>query len=146
WHFAIRAVRLDYNPAIEPEFGFQRGFDKPEDWIRTAGIAADGYFRTRLTDDDAKDEAGLWYADLDAIYVRFVSNDSAYGGDLARWPQSFANLVEGYLALKISPRLIKAQNQRDDVRRIYQQLLFKARTKDAMNEGAAFPPPGSWAA
>ena len=73
---------------------------------------ATAFAAMRRTDEQFKDEAGFWYADLDTIYVRFVSNDATYGGDLANWPQSFINMVEGYLALKISPRLIKAANQR----------------------------------
>jgi hypothetical protein len=146
WNFATRTVRLDYSPSVEPDFGFRRAFDKPADWVRTAGMASDGYFRARLTDEQAKDEAGFWYADLDTIYVRFVSNDSAYGGDLSRWPQSFVNFVECFLALKISPRIVKAANQRQELTRTYQQLLVKARGKDAMNEGTAFPPSGGWVA
>src|SRR5260221_1483015 len=58
WNFAIRTARLDYSPSIEPDFGFSRAFDKPTDWIRTAGMAADGYFRVRLTDEQVKDQAG----------------------------------------------------------------------------------------
>lgn len=144
WNFATRTVRLDYNPAVEPDFGFQRAFDKPTDWIRTTGVATDGYFRCRMTDDMVKDEGSFWYADIDTIYVRFVSNDSSYGSDLTRWPQSFINFSEAYLALKISPRIVKAANARAELQKIYQGLLTKARGKDAMNEGTAFPPPGGW--
>lgn len=144
WNFANRTARLDYNPAVEPDFGFMRAFDHPEDWIRTSGVAADGYFRIRMTDEQVKDEAGFWYADLDTIYVRFVSNDSNYGGDFTLWPQSFVNFTEAYLALKISPRIVKSASTRAELQKIYQQLLIKARGKDAMNEGTAFPPQGRW--
>lgn len=144
WNFATRTIRLDYNPAIEPDFGFQRAFDKPSDWIRTSGLAADGYFRIRLTDEQAKDEAGQWYADIDTIYARFVSNDNAYGNDLTLWPQSFINFVEAFFALKISPRIVKAAATRAELQKLYDKMLIKARSKDAMNEGTAFPPQGGW--
>lgn len=144
WNFATRTLMLQSNPAIEPDFGFQRAFDKPADWIRTVGLASDGYFRCRLNDEGAKDEGDYWYADVDPIYARIVSNDSSYGNDLSRWPMSFVNFVESYLALKICPRITKVANQRDAIAKVYQKALLKARGKDAMNEGTAFPPMGGW--
>ena len=49
WNHAIRVVQLDYSPSVEPEFGYQRAFDKPTDWVRTAIVASDEYFNCALT-------------------------------------------------------------------------------------------------
>src|SRR5690606_11544358 len=83
WNFAMRTVRLDYSPSVEPDFGFARAFAKPEDWVRTCGVSEDEFFKSTLL--DYVDEAGFWFADIDTIYVRYVSDDVEYGLDYGKW-------------------------------------------------------------
>ena len=40
WHFAMKTVRLDYDPSVTPEFGYNRAFEKPSDWIITSPEAS----------------------------------------------------------------------------------------------------------
>lgn len=142
WNFAMRTVRIDYDPSIEPQFGHRRAFDRPDDFVRLAAISADEYFDAPLT--AYRDEAGRWFADLDILYVRYVSDDPEYGMDLARWPQTFAQWVQAYLALKACARLTGSKVDKESLKKDARRLLVDARSKDAMNEGARFLPPGGW--
>ena len=45
------------------------------------------------------------YADLDTIYVQFVSDDPAFGGDLSTWTGSFADYAEAFFASRIIHKL-----------------------------------------
>jgi hypothetical protein len=141
WNFAMRTVKIDYSPSVEPPFGYIRAFDKPSDFIRLAGIASDEYFSHPLT--RYEDEAGFWFADLDVLYLRYVSNDDAYGNDLSLWPQTFTKWVEAYMASELAPRLNNDVDS-DKLNKTAKQRLTDARSKDAMNEPARFPPAGAW--
>jgi hypothetical protein len=50
WHFAMRSSRFDYDPSIVPEWGFNRAFTKPDDWVSTSGVFQDEFMKTPLTD------------------------------------------------------------------------------------------------
>lgn len=146
WNFAMRSALIDYDPSVDPDFGFQYGFVKPDDWIRTASLASDEKFTSPLDDTEYKDERGYWWADIDQIYVRFVSNDEQYGGDFSLWPKVFERFVEVYLAKWAGPRIkgaSAASVARADA--LYEREMRNAANKDAMNEGTGRPTIGSWA-
>jgi hypothetical protein len=144
WLFATRSMMYDYSPSVEPEFGFRRAFDKPTDWKRTSALASDEFFTNPLTDRQYNDEAGYWYADLDTIYVKYVSNDSAYGGALSRWPQAFVKYVQAIMAAEITLTLAGNKTSRDDMLAIAERQLTDAASKNAMAAGAKFPPRSGW--
>lgn len=144
WNFAMRTARVDYDPDLTPDFGYRRAFSKPDDWVRTAALCSDEYFNCPLT--RYSDEVGYWFSDLDVIYVRYVSNDAAYGNDLSRWPKSFTHYVESHLALRISKRLTQSTTDREALKKESRKLLIDARSKDAMNEATSFMPQGRWSA
>lgn len=99
WRFAMRSARMDYETAISPEFGYQRAFAKGTDWVTTAAVNQDEYYRTPLL--RYQDDAGYLYADLDTIYVRYVSDNTSFGLDFAKWPESFREFVEAHFASKV---------------------------------------------
>ena len=41
WKFAMRAVRLDFDPGITPDFGYRRAFPIPVDWVFTSSFSSD---------------------------------------------------------------------------------------------------------
>lgn len=146
WRFAIRAQKLDYSTSITPDFGLRRAFEKSTDWMLTSAVCQDEYYRTPLL--QYTDEAGILYADLDEIYVKFVSNDSGYGGNLALWPPSFTEYVKHYFAAKIIGKLT-ADKQRMAALLTprtgqLDQSLLNARNRDAISEPTKFAAPGSW--
>lgn len=142
WNFAIRTAKLDYEPSIEPDFGYQRAFAKPDDFVRLVGIASDEYFASPLT--RYTDEAGYLFSDLDEVYVRYVSNDSQYGNDLSLWPATFSRWVSVELAARTCEAITGSSGKVDALEKKSRRFLVDARSKDAMSEGTAFPPQGSW--
>ena len=48
WNFATRTVQASYDPDATPAFGFTYAYSKPTDWIKTAAIASDEFFRNPL--------------------------------------------------------------------------------------------------
>ena len=145
WNFAMRTVKVEYDTSIEPDFGLRRAFSKPTDWVRTAEAASDEHFTTPLIDLEFRDEQGYWFADIDSIYVRYVSDDDEYGSDLSLWPLSFVKCFEWFLAWELTPRLAENKTSQDEVWKMLQDQLKNARSKDALNEGVKFPPAGGWA-
>jgi hypothetical protein len=142
WNHAIRVVQLDYSPSVEPEFGYRRAFDKPTDWVRTAIVANDEYFRSAITRYD--DTSAYWFTDIDTIYVKYVSNDVEYGLDYANWPANFSEFVGYSLALKVVKATTGSNTDEDDLEARVKRKLIRARSTDAMDEPTQFPPRGSW--
>lgn len=142
WNFAIRAVRLEYTPSIAPDFGYARAFAKPDDFVRTAAVCSEEFFNLPLT--QYADEAAYWFSDLDPLYVKYVSNDADYGGNLTQWPPGFTRWAETYLAHRVAKRLTGSDSAMADMLKLQDRLLIDAKSRDAMAEPTAFPPQGSW--
>lgn len=142
WHFAMRGTRIDYDPDIEPDFGYRRAFSKPTDWILTAGVCSDEFFRVPLV--QYFDEAGYWYSELDIIYVRYVSNDDAYGMDLNQWPESFEEFVAAHFASRIVLKLTNGESKFKTILALREKLKKEAKARAAMAEPTSFAAQGSW--
>jgi hypothetical protein len=144
WNHAMRVVQVDSSASVTPAFGYQYAFTKPTDWVRTYQASPSETLVPLLDQGQLNDEAGYWYANIDPLFVKYVSNDVAYGMDLSKWPQSFTSYVEWHLADKIAKRVtgkVLSDADKLEVRRAKRNAM----SKDAMNEGAIFPPMGSWA-
>jgi hypothetical protein len=142
WNFAMRSAQLDKSPSIEPDFGLQNVFVKDDDWVRTAYVCCDEYFREPLI--DYTDEAGHLYADQDPIYCKWVSDGLDYGGDLASWPENFTRYVEHWFAHEICERITQGRTKKAELAAGVASWLTKASSTDAMDEPTKFLPPGSW--
>lgn len=146
WHFAMRASRLDYNPSVAPDWGFPRAFDKPTDWIATSGVWQDEFMKTPLT--DYADEVSYWWANVDEIFVRYVSDDVTYGMDFAKWPASFTDYVKAYFASRVIRKLPGGSDKVDDIchpkKGVLARALLIAKNKSAMAGPATFPTRGTW--
>lgn len=146
WEFCTRAVQIDYDSAITPSFGYNRAFDKPTDYCCMVAVCSDEYFKEPLL--HYLIESGYFYADLDTIYVRYVSNDNAYGGDLSLWPEVFTEYVAQHFAGKIITTLTHDKDRqmailhpRDGTEH---KALMLARTHDRQAKPTLFAPPSSW--
>ena len=152
WHFAMRTSQLDYNPSIEPDFGFARAFDKPDDWVATSGVFEDGHMQDPLT--QYADEVNYWFSDRDVIYVRYVSDGTSFGLDLAKWPSTFTDYVKAYFAGRIIHKLPGGAERREfllgpagrEDKGYVNRCLLIAKNKAAMALPATFPNRGTWAA
>jgi hypothetical protein len=142
WKFAMRSVRIDFDPAITTDFGYRFGFSKPTDWVLTSAVCSDEFFDVPLT--RYVDENDYWYCDLEEIYVRYISNDNSYGNDLSLWPQSFANYVAAHFANEIVDKLTSNEKTMLSVENRLERTRHTATNKDAMAGPQKFPAPGQW--
>ena len=143
WKFAMKAAKMTYDPAISPDWGYRHGVAKPTDWVTTSAVCQDEYFREAL--QQYADEVGYWYFDLEDIYVKYVSDDAAYGMDLSKWPGTFIDFVKGYFASRVIARISGGdENRIGRVMKIADRNKFEAKNRDAMQGPTTFPSRGSW--
>lgn len=151
WIHAMRTMRIDYDPDIERQFGYARAFDKPTDWVVTSAVCSDEFFTVPII--RYADEIGYWFCDLDVIYVRIVSDDPDYGGNLSLWRPAFTEYVKAYLASKIVMKLSGDKSRwaailGRDLGGLHDGILAaqlkNAKNKDAMAVAPGFPPTGGW--
>jgi hypothetical protein len=138
----MRTIQIDYDTSIQPGFGYHYAFQKPTDWVLTSALCVDEFFTTPLT--RYVDETGFWYADLTTVFVRYVSNDANYGGDMSKWTESFREYVEAHFASKI---ILKLSNSDEELKRIEdktKELRLKAKSNSAMADPTSFPARGNW--
>lgn len=151
WWFAMRTVMIDYDTAISPSFGYQKAFTKPTDWIATSAVCSDEYFRVPLT--AYADERANWWADITPIYVKYISNDAAFGGDLSKWPASFVDYAAAYFAGRIIGKLAGDKaDQRTALfgppgqpsKGLIGMNLHIAKNAAAMTQPTQWPAQGNW--
>lgn len=142
WNFAMRAVKLDSSTSVTPEFGYSFAFQKPSDFVRLNMISGDERFNWPLTDFEP--EGSYIYADVDPLYIRFVSDDTDWGADFSKWPETFTLWAGSWLGYQIVPTL-KSEIDREALKKELRKLLVDARSKDASEEPPRFPPLSSWA-
>jgi hypothetical protein len=142
WNFATNSIELTHSPSVDPAFGYQYAFDKPENWVRTVAMCGDERFNAPLL--QYQDEGSYWYADVDPIYVRYVDAGTSFGLDYGKWPINFTRYVEFFLAARICMSLTQNQSKRDNLERDAEIWLTKAKSTDAMDEATKFLPPGTW--
>lgn len=146
WNFACRTQMLDYSASITPQFGYRRAFQMPSDVVRIKNVGQDEYFLNPLL--RYQYETGYIYANLDIIYVRYVSDDANFGSSFASWPEAFREYVEAYFASKIIRNLTSDEVKTDALLHpktgILVMALKRAQSIDASAEPTQFPPEGSW--
>lgn len=140
WNFAIRTVELSVDENVEPLFGFQHAFSKPADWVRTVSISEYADFHEGLR--RFEDETQYWHCDPEKLYVRYVSNDEAYGWNIGAWRQHFADALSAYLAFQCGLPISADKGNRNDLYQLFKELLADAKTKDAVDERVRDKPPG----
>ena len=142
WNFALRTSQWDYDTSYTAQFGYAYRFDKQSDHVRLAEIAEDEFFRCPLT--RYQDEGNYIFADIQTIYVRYVSDGASYGTDYSKWPESFTRYVEHKLASRVVQILTDAKVDADALMRETARLLTVAKSRDAMKDPTKFPPESSW--
>lgn len=142
WTFAARTTQINANPNIQPAFGYLYAFQKPTDYVRTISLSCDPYFQASFT--QYADENNYWWADINVLFVKYVSNDVNYGQNLGLWPESFKRYTAAYFASKIIGSLSHSADKKAVVIKEMVSALEGARGKDAMNEPPRFFPRGSW--
>lgn len=140
WNFAIRAVELTEDEDVEPLFGYQYAFSKPDDWVRTVGLSNDATFTVGF--EQYEDELNYWYANYDTIYVRYVSSDANFGWNVGAWREPFAQAMAAYMAFQCGLPLSADKGNRNDLYTLFKALLKDAKTLDAADERVHVKPAG----
>ena len=143
WKFALRTSKLIYAPEIEPSFGYPRAFEKPEDCVRVAKLCSDEFFNQPLL--QYTEEAGFWFAELDEIYISYVSDHVSFGNDLSLWPESFVKWVALHFACEGGKRITQATTDLEKLEKLKKMAKTDALSKDALQGPTQFMPQGSWA-
>ena len=148
WNFAIRSVKMTDDPPV-PSFGYEYRFAKPSDWRRTVKVSTNEMFNPQL--DQYSDEGGYLYANVDELYLQYVSSHPSYGGAMGLWPRTFSEYVELNLAMRAAPRLLTPDEKQAKMAGEFglvsmtAKALANAKSKDASNQPPEFFPLGSWA-
>jgi hypothetical protein len=141
WNFAMRAIQADSSASVTPTFGFTYAFAKPSDFVRLYNFGSTETFNPPLM--TVVDEPNYWYANVDPLYVKYVSNDTAYGGDTSIWSEAYADYIMNRLAVKVCKRITGAFPS-NEMFAVEKKALAVARSEDAMDEPPGFPPRGTW--
>lgn len=144
WYFATRSVRITYDPSITPDWGLRRVFAVPEDHIRTIALTQDESFQTPLL--EYHEESGFWYANLDTIFVRYISNHADFGGDMSLWPGTFVEYVKGHLAFLVALVITQDKKKLGLAAEYKSKTLRDAKSKNAMADPSTSPAEGRWTA
>jgi len=138
WVFGKTSTKLEYNPGVEPDWGYRRAFDKPANMLRLDGIYHDEYFQSPV--DRYQDEGDYFFADVEEVYLQYVSR--SFLTTPSQWPVYFRKLVAAALARDAAPSL--GGSNMDNA-----MLRYEERKKSAMANDAMSGPPrkirsGSW--
>jgi hypothetical protein len=142
WKFAIRTVSVTEDDDNEPEFGLSMAFNKPEDWVSTYQISGNDRFDPPL--ENWIEESNLWFADISPLYVRYISNDADYGGDLTRFTARYTEAVAHELAKRAQPKIAAGMNVKD-LKDDCAGALSAALSFEALREPPKRPQMGRWA-
>lgn len=149
WWFAMRTVRIDNDTSQTPDFGYPYVFSMPDDWIATSAVCQDEYFGVPLIHHAA--EPDYWFAAITPIFVKYVSNDAAYGGDLARWPGTFSDFACAYFATRIISKLAGSKAEQREMlfgtngnNGYLQQTLHTAKNAAAKTQPTQVLAQGRW--
>ncbi|MCO5159624.1 MAG: hypothetical protein M9939_00690 [Mesorhizobium sp.] len=143
WNFAIRFEPLT-TPATptNPDTGYDYAFSKPSDFVRLAAISDNASFNGIF--EAYSIQQSYIYTNAEEIYLRYVSNDAAYGLDLTKWPQSFAKALEAYMAFESGLPISGDRGNRNDMMGLFKERLARAKTLDAVDERVQWKKPGRW--
>jgi len=140
WNFAIRTIEIQPDEDLEPRFGYDYAYSKPDDWVRTVSISQTADFAQGLA--DYADETDYWHTSITPVYLRYVSDDDAYGWNVGRWRQSFAKALAAYLAYQCGLPISADRGNRNDLYNLFRTLLKEAKTLDAVDEKVQQRPAG----
>lgn len=142
WDFASRIAKFEADPDIDVQFGLQYAFTIPDDLQRVRRISLDERFIDPFLDYKVANDT--WYADIDMLYVEYVSNADTYGGDSSKWTQAFTKYLESFLAMEIAPTVIKDERKLAAFEAKTARRLKVARSLSAQQGPTEFLPTGSW--
>jgi hypothetical protein len=105
WGFATRTMEMTPSTSIVPSFGYTHAYEIPSDFMGLNSLWTDARCENPL--ERYAIETGIIYTDWSSIFLKYVSSSETYGGNLARWPESFSDYVTSRMAFEASPIITK---------------------------------------
>lgn len=140
WIFSISSTKSQYDPSVEPSWGYSRAHQKPTDMHRIDGIFYDEYMQQPLK--MYKDEGDWIFTDQDEYYLQYVSTDWLVNP--SNWPTYFRRLVAGRMANDASPSLSKEGADYRVANEIYEKRKSSAMANDSMQSPPRRLANGRW--
>ena len=140
WHWAISSAKIQVNPSLEPEWGFTKVFDKPDNMQRLDGVFVDSYMQVPLK--YYKDEGPYIFSEVDEMYIQYVNRD--FLSDPASWPVHFKRLVSAALAKDTASSFGKNAQERYDINEVFKEAQAESKNIDAMQSPPRIISNGSW--
>lgn len=130
WVFAMRTAAPSAASLPTLDYGLTNAFTRPADCVHTYLLGSSKSFSPIL--EDAVEADGFYIARTTPIYARYVSNDAAYGGDLTRWTNVFADYFCAVLASSVAYQLTREAKAVEFVENLAMRRLAQARLTDSM--------------
>lgn len=141
WHFAARTDEISASDTVESNFGYEYVFEKPDDYVRIMKISDNERLEPTLM--DYSEESDYFLADVDPIYLQYVSSDSNYGGDPGKWAPSFVEAFVDEMAYRTAEQIARISGgEKDWLERKRKSSLYRAKSKSAVNQAARTLPTG----
>ncbi len=120
WTCALRTIEMTLDTAVDAAFGFDYAHTMPTDFVRWQMVSAYDALTDQLDEMDGgkafRIEGGYLWATTTPVYMRYVSNDAAYGLDLTKWSERMAEAASLELAARICAKLSGSDSMEDRLR------------------------------
>lgn len=93
---------------------------------------------------DYEYQTNVIYANVDTIYLQYISNSAQFGGNLARWPAAFSQFAQAYMAVQAQPTIVNSDSV---AAKLEKELIIAERvalTSDGLNKPIQVNPIGRW--
>lgn len=139
WVFALRSATIASTTLPAINYGHTYAHTKPSDCVYTYLVSANSSLYPQLTAEAMVEAEGLYFANATPLYVRYSSNDAAFGGAESRWSESFAQYVAAFLASQSCYRLTKSPDLKVALAGISDQLRQMAVNTSSVNATIGAP-------
>lgn len=122
WNFAIKRVQLA-EVAVPPAFGFERGFQIPNDCLRVLEIDSQS--------DEWQKEGDQIVSDANAIYIKYISKITESG----KFDSCFSEALAAMLAHDTCFAITQSNTLKEQLMKDYKYWIGEARSFDGQEGG-----------
>lgn len=142
WNFATKRARLA-RLSTDPVFEFDYAYALPSDWLRTISVHNnDAGHGTVLHRMEMIDDQKAVVASSDNIWLRYISRVT----DPNFMTADFRNALATVMARDLSITLASSNTLYEQMSKMADRAIARARSADAMGSFPELRPRGSWAA
>lgn len=142
WTFAARSMSIEASEDVDPAFGYEFAFEKPDDYKNLIRLSARAELYPPFGENEYADEGVYWYANVDPLYVSIVSGSAEFGGNLSLWPQIVADALAYEMAWRAAPTLTNmSANEKQSLEEDKVKALRGAEAWNESKKPPEAPPP-----